>query len=73
MQEETGITMIQPPFEALLNVEQVAAALGFHPESVREMARQGQLPAVKVGKYWKFRITEIEAWIASSQNSRNKS
>ncbi len=57
--------IITPPFEALLGVEQAGKVLGFHPETVREMARQGLLPGRKIGKYWKFRISDLEKWINS--------
>ncbi len=29
---------------------------------VTHLARVGTLPAMKIGKLWRFRITEIEAW-----------
>ncbi len=49
----------------MLTVEQAGKVLGFHPETVREMARQGLLPGHKIGKYWKFRITDLEKWVNS--------
>jgi len=39
----------------ILSVEEAAAVLGFHPESVRRLARRGQIPAVKFGaRAWAF-------------------
>ena len=39
----------------LLSVEQVAAAIHRHPEVVRRQARDGRLPAEKIGRVWFFR------------------
>ena len=38
-----------------LSVEDVAAAIGRHPEVVRRQARAGRLPAEKIGRVWFFR------------------
>ncbi|HEY0493822.1 MAG TPA: diguanylate cyclase [Candidatus Dormibacteraeota bacterium] len=38
----------------LLSVEEVAAAIGRHPEVVRRQARAGRLPAEKIGRVWFF-------------------
>src|SRR2546421_2530558 len=39
----------------LLSVEAVAAAIHRHPEVVRRQARNGRLPAEKIGRVWFFR------------------
>ena len=39
----------------LLSVEEVAAAIRRHPEVVRRQARDGRLPAEKIGRVWFFR------------------
>jgi len=39
----------------LLSVEAVAAAIKRHPEVVRRQARDGRLPAEKIGRVWFFR------------------
>src|SRR5438309_6535676 len=40
---------------SLLSVEEVAAAIHRHPEVVRRQARDGRLPAEKIGRGWFFR------------------
>ena len=48
----------------LWTVEQVAAYLNFTPETVRNMARNGIIPALKVGKrMWRFRLDDIHSWL----------
>src|SRR5438270_12219262 len=40
---------------SLLSVEEVAVAIHRHPEVVRRQARDGRLPAEKIGRVWFFR------------------
>lgn len=50
----------------LLNVSQVAEMLQLHPQTVREMARKGQLPAIKLGgrtSPYRFREAAIDAYL----------
>src|SRR5438128_1414220 len=59
--------MASPPSSPTLNtVEEVAQALRLQPETVRQMAREGRLPAHKVGKVWRFHPAEIQSWLRTS-------
>lgn len=52
--------------EPLWTVEDVAVYLRLNPETVRVMARRGELPCVKVGKrVWRFRIVDVKEWLRS--------
>jgi excisionase family DNA binding protein len=42
------------PTDPLWTVEDVAAYLKLQPETIRSMARRGELPAIKFGKVWRF-------------------
>ncbi len=44
----------QPDDRPLLNPAQVADRLRLHPKTVVRMARDGRLPAVKIGTGWRF-------------------
>ena len=37
-----------------LTAEEYAALFGCHPETVKRMARNGKLPAFKLGRHWFF-------------------
>lgn len=37
-----------------LTVAEVASIIGISPETVRRLARSGQLPATRFGKQWRF-------------------
>jgi excisionase family DNA binding protein len=57
-----------PAGPRLLNVAQVAELLGLHPETIRHMARRGQLPALKLGgrtSPYRFRESAIDAHLAA--------
>lgn len=49
--------------KAVWTVEDVAAFLDVTPETVRDQARRGLLPARKVGKEWRFSRSAVMAWL----------
>jgi len=55
--------------EPLWSDEQAADFLGVHPKTVQRMARRGELPAFRVGRFWRFRGTELDAWLRSQARS----
>lgn len=57
----------------LLNVAQVAEMLQLHPETVRAMARRGDIPAIKLGgrtSPYRFREAAIEAHLERLERRR---
>ena len=57
---------IPMPEERWLNVNDVAVRLGIKPRTVALWARQGRLPAYKVGRYLRFKWEEIESALAAT-------
>ncbi len=53
MTQQSQVPPVGP--SGLLSVEEVAAAIGRHPEVVRRQARAGRLPAEKIGRVWFFK------------------
>lgn len=49
----------------LMTIEQVAQLLQLQPETVRTMARQGRIPALRIGRLWRFDRKQIEIWLAA--------
>lgn len=45
--------------DPLWTVEDVADYLKLQPETIRSMARRGELPALKIGKVWRFQRKAI--------------
>ena len=46
----------------VLNAREAAEYLGAHVETVRRLARKGEIPAFKVGKDWRFRRRALLRW-----------
>lgn len=47
----------------LLDTGQVAHYLGLRRTQVAELARQGKLPGLKVGRQWRFLADDLRTWI----------
>ncbi len=56
----------QQQFEPILNSDQAAALLQIHPKTLQRMARQGRIPAHRIGDLWRFRVSELDAWLRST-------
>jgi excisionase family DNA binding protein len=50
-------------FEPLLDSDDAAQLLKIHPKTLQRLARQGKVPGVQIGKLWRFRRSELNAWI----------
>lgn len=53
----------------LLTAEQVSELFNVKVRQVNELARQGRLPAVKVGRLWRFPEDSLRGWIEENQTS----
>ncbi len=62
---------MQIEFEALVDSQEAAKLLGIHPKTLQRMARRGDVPAIRIGKFWRFRVSELDTWITSVVNSTN--
>ena len=49
--------------ERWVSVEDVAAHLGVAKDSVYRWIERKGLPARKMGRLWKFKISEVDAWV----------
>lgn len=59
--------------ENLLTARDLAERLRITTDTVYRMARQGRIPAVRVGRTWRFRETAIEGWLGSHEPARRPS
>lgn len=50
-------------FEPLLDVPEAAELLKVHPKTVQAFARAGRIPCMRMGKYWRFRASALDAWV----------
>jgi excisionase family DNA binding protein len=51
--------------DPLWTVEDVADYLKLQPETIRSMARRGELPALKIGKVWRFQRHAIHEMLVN--------
>lgn len=47
----------------ILTAKEVAEYLNIHPLTVHKYAREGKMPAFKIGMDWRFKRKFIEKWI----------
>lgn len=47
----------------IMTVDEVAAYLGVVPDTVYRKARRGEIPAVKMGKMWRFPKETLDKWL----------
>jgi excisionase family DNA binding protein len=50
-------------FEPLLDVAEAAKLLRIHPKTLRLKARCGVIPAVQIGRVWRFRASALNRWL----------
>lgn len=53
-----------------LSTRQVAALLGLSERTIRLWAESGAIPARKLGRQWRFRTADVEAWLVSSSDTQ---
>ena len=58
--------------EVLLTTQEASQVLKIHPKVLERMAKRGEVPALKVGKFWRYRATTLDAWINSKLQSNRQ-
>ena len=56
-----------------LTPNEIAKILRIHPFTVTRLAREGKIPAFKVGGIWRFREDEFEQWLKRQSNGGKRS
>lgn len=51
--------------EAWVSTKDIAKHLGVTLETLRKWIKKGTIPCHRVGKLWKFKISEVDAWVTS--------
>jgi excisionase family DNA binding protein len=55
--------MEQEDYPQILTIAQVAEYLGLHELTVRRLAREGAIPALKLGRQWRVKRDLLDKWI----------
>jgi DNA binding domain, excisionase family len=53
--------------EKWVHIEDVAEHLNISLDTARGWLKDGKLPSYKVGKRYKFKLSEIDAWVISGK------
>ena len=58
-----GLALNLPTDEVFLTTEEVLAYLQVNLRTVYRLIKAGKIPAVRVGRQWRFRKRDIDAWL----------
>ena len=63
---------IDASFEPLLDAAEAARLLRIHPKTLQKLTRVGRVPAYRVGRFWRYRGSDLEMWLRSGANSNRQ-
>ena len=52
-----------------IGIEEAANYLGVTKETIRNWIKKTDIPAHKIGKLWKFKISELDVWVKSGKSA----
>ena len=64
---EGGENMIES--ERLYSVEEIANHIGVSKDTIRAWIKKETIPYYKVGRQYKFKLSEIDIWIKSGKSA----
>jgi excisionase family DNA binding protein len=53
----------QAPNATFLTTEEVLSCLKVNPRTIYRLIKTGELPAIRIGRQWRFRRTDLDEWI----------
>jgi DNA binding domain, excisionase family len=51
--------------ERWLSMDEICKHLGISRDTTLKWIKENDMPASKIGKLWKFKIDEVDAWVKS--------
>jgi excisionase family DNA binding protein len=54
----------------IMTTKEIAEYLRLHQITVCKYAAQGEIPAIRVGRVWRFDKEAIDKWISESQSKK---
>ena len=55
--------------EAWVGIVEAASHLGVTKDTVRNLIKKTDIPAHKIGKLWKFKLSELDEWVKSGKSA----
>lgn len=59
--------MSELALDGILTASEVAKILKISEKRVKNLARRGEIPAKKLGKDWRFKVSVLKEWFADWQ------
>lgn len=54
----------------IMTTKELAAYLRLHEITICKYASQGRIPAIRIGRVWRFDKDAIDRWIAGEQDNK---
>jgi len=48
----------------IMTTKEIAAYLKLHPITICKLSKEGKIPAIQIGRVWRFDKEAIDSWIA---------
>lgn len=61
--------MIALANEGWVGINEASEYLGVTKDTIRSWIRKTDIPAHKIGKLWKFKLSELDAWVKSGKSA----
>ena len=55
--------------EAWVGITEAAKHLGVTTDTIRNWIKKTDIPAHRVGKLWKFKLSELDEWVTSGKSA----
>ena len=52
-----------------IGITDLSEYLGVSTDTIRNWIKKTNIPAHKIGKLWKFKLSEVDAWVKSGNSS----
>lgn len=55
--------------EKWTSLEETAEYLGVNKDTIRNWIKKKNMPAQKIGRQWKFKLSEVDDWVKSGKSA----
>lgn len=61
--------MEEKKVEPWVCLEDIAEYLGVNKDTIRNWIKKTDIPAHKIGRQWKFKLSEVDEWVKSGKSA----
>lgn len=66
---DTMEAIMEKENERWLSLDEISKHIGVSKDTIRAWIKKGTIPYHKIGRQYKFRLTEVNAWIESGESA----